>query len=334
MERSYTYEATLAASQKASWRVEDLIGGDKQLDFGKPFLPESLARVAGLDFLSPDERQLLNQIRGHDYLYLFGAGRGVHPALRPRSRPAAAARRRLSGARAAAVRRRGGEAHPPLQALPRGVPQRLRHRLRGDRPAEEIARAVLSHHPLAVALVILQIEWMTQRHYVESVRDDADARPAVQEPAAPPLDGGGAARQARHAHGRDAGRKPAARRRSQRAVEDYAQDRRLPRRRLAQQVEVRPRQLRARHRARLLPAGQRAELIEAAAPGDALDLPRLRHDPPALPRDARAACRPRRGTRSKRWRRRSAEPCSRRQPKRNPNRQKETRTWQPQPQPR
>ena len=86
MERSYTYEATLAASQKASWRLEDLIGADKQLDFGKPFLPESLARVAGLDFLSAGERQLLNQIRGHNYLYLFGCGRGVHPALRPGSR--------------------------------------------------------------------------------------------------------------------------------------------------------------------------------------------------------------------------------------------------------
>ena len=39
-------------------------------------------------------------------------------------------------------------------------------------PAEEIAKAVLSHHPLAVALVTLHIEWMTQRHYVESIKDD------------------------------------------------------------------------------------------------------------------------------------------------------------------
>jgi hypothetical protein len=55
-----------------NWRVEDLIGGDKRLDFSKPFLPESLARVEPLDFLSETERRILNQIRAHDYLYLFG----------------------------------------------------------------------------------------------------------------------------------------------------------------------------------------------------------------------------------------------------------------------
>ena len=38
--------------RRSSWRLEDVIGADKQLDFGKPFMPESLARVAGLDFLS------------------------------------------------------------------------------------------------------------------------------------------------------------------------------------------------------------------------------------------------------------------------------------------
>ena len=36
---------------------------------------------------------------------------------------------------------------------------------------------VLRHDPLAVALVILHIEWMTQRHYVDSVRDDGDLDP-------------------------------------------------------------------------------------------------------------------------------------------------------------
>ena len=37
---------------------------------------------------------------------------------------------------------------------------------------------MLAHHPLAVALTILHIEWMTQRHYVDSVKDDSglDAR--------------------------------------------------------------------------------------------------------------------------------------------------------------
>ena len=42
---NYNYQETLAASAKVNWRIEDIIGGDKRLDFTKPFIPESLARV-------------------------------------------------------------------------------------------------------------------------------------------------------------------------------------------------------------------------------------------------------------------------------------------------
>jgi hypothetical protein len=44
-------------------------------------------------------------------------------------------------------------------------------------PSEAICAEVLRHDPLAVALVILMIEWMTQAHYVGSVRDDGDLEP-------------------------------------------------------------------------------------------------------------------------------------------------------------
>ncbi len=44
-------------------------------------------------------------------------------------------------------------------------------------PPEEIGKAVLSHSPLGVALIILGIEWMTQKHYLDSVRDDKDLDP-------------------------------------------------------------------------------------------------------------------------------------------------------------
>ncbi len=36
--------------------------------FSKPFMPEPLARVESLDFLSADEKRTLNQIRGNSYL--------------------------------------------------------------------------------------------------------------------------------------------------------------------------------------------------------------------------------------------------------------------------
>src|SRR3712207_3977089 len=72
MQQQYTYQGVLAASEAPRWRVEDIIGGDKWLDFSKPFMPESLARVEGLSFLAPAEKLALNQIKGHTYLSIFG----------------------------------------------------------------------------------------------------------------------------------------------------------------------------------------------------------------------------------------------------------------------
>jgi hypothetical protein len=44
-------------------------------------------------------------------------------------------------------------------------------------PSEAIGAEILKHDPLAVGLVILMIEWMTQQHYLGSIRDDGDLDP-------------------------------------------------------------------------------------------------------------------------------------------------------------
>jgi hypothetical protein len=72
MKSRYSYKETFESGQKVAWQVEDIIGGEKRLDFRRPFLPESLARVDSMDFLSAEEKLLLNQIRGYGYLYTFG----------------------------------------------------------------------------------------------------------------------------------------------------------------------------------------------------------------------------------------------------------------------
>ena len=63
MTSAYSYQETLQLSEKSNWRVEDLIGGDKRLDFTRPFLPESLARLDSMDFLTSEEKVLLNHLR-------------------------------------------------------------------------------------------------------------------------------------------------------------------------------------------------------------------------------------------------------------------------------
>lgn len=65
MPHGYSYHETLATSARINWKIEDIIGGDKRLDFTRRFLPESLARVEPLTFLTAHEKLVLNQIRAH-----------------------------------------------------------------------------------------------------------------------------------------------------------------------------------------------------------------------------------------------------------------------------
>ena len=174
---NYTYEATLAASEQVNWRVEDLIGGDKRLDFGKPFMPETLARIEPLNFLTSKERLTLNHIRGHGYLYIFGlVEEFILPFVLDHARPM------LHGndARVRALLNFAGEEAKHIDLFKRFRKDFL-STFGSDceviGPPEAIAQAILSKHPLAVALVILHIEWMTQRHYLDSVVDDQGLDP-------------------------------------------------------------------------------------------------------------------------------------------------------------
>ena len=72
MLNTYSYQAALAASESIHWRVEDIIGGEKRLDFTRTFMPESLAQTEPLSFLIKEEKRILNQIRGNAYLCIFG----------------------------------------------------------------------------------------------------------------------------------------------------------------------------------------------------------------------------------------------------------------------
>jgi len=172
MTTAYSYQETLQVSEKSNWRVEDLIGGDKRLDFTRPFLPESLARLESMDFLTNEEKILLNQIRGYGYLYTFGmVEEFILPFVLDHARPQLNA----DDYQTRALLRFAGEEAKHIHLFNRFAAefkQGFVTYCETIGPPEEIGRAVLSHDPLGVALVILQIEWMTQMHYLDSVRDD------------------------------------------------------------------------------------------------------------------------------------------------------------------
>lgn len=174
---NYNYQETLAASARASWRIEDIIGGAKRLDFTKPFMPESLARVQLLDFLGKEEGILLNQIRGYGYLYTFGVVEEfILPFVLDHARP----HLNEDDYRTRALLQFASEEAKHIHLFRKFAEEFKAGFVTNCEtigPAEEIGKAVLSHSPLGVALVILGIEWMTQKHYLESVRDDEDLDP-------------------------------------------------------------------------------------------------------------------------------------------------------------
>jgi len=177
MNHGYTYQSTLAASQATPWRIEDIIGAGKRLDFSRPFMPETLARVEPLAFLNSNEKRTLNQIRGNAYLCIFGlVEEFILPFVLDHARP----QLQPDDYRARALLQFASEEAKHIQ---------LFKRFRTDfeegfgtdcfviGPPADIAKAILAHDPLGVALTTLHIEWMVQRHYVDSIKDDQNLDP-------------------------------------------------------------------------------------------------------------------------------------------------------------
>ena len=177
MKNNYSYQGALEASERIGWRVEDIIGGDKRLDFSKPFMPESLAQVSKLSFLSPEEQRTLNQIRGHEYLAMFGlVEEFILPYVVDHARP------QLSGDdyRVRALLQFAGEEAKHIhlfKSFRREFEAGFGSKCEFIGPAEDVRKFVLSHGPLGVGIAILHIEWMTLRHYIEAVKDNQELDP-------------------------------------------------------------------------------------------------------------------------------------------------------------
>ena len=177
MYHDFNYEATLASSLRAQWALDDVLRADQELDFSRNFLPESLARTAALDSLNPFEQRVLNQISAHQYLSIFVV---VEEFILPFLLDHAQENVRTDDWRIRALLNFAGEEAKHIhlfkrfhEAFVRGFP--VQCEVIG--PSDAIGAEILRHDPLAVGLVILMIEWMTQQHYLGSIRDDGDLDP-------------------------------------------------------------------------------------------------------------------------------------------------------------
>jgi hypothetical protein len=177
MYQDFSYEATLATSLRAQWQLDDVLRTDQDLDFSRSFMPESLARTAAIDTLDASEQRILNHISAHQYLSIFGV---VEEFILPFLMDHARENVRGDDWRIRAFLNFASEEAKHIHlfkrfhdAFVRGFP--VECQMIG--PSDAIGAEILKHDPLAVGLVILMIEWMTQEHYVGSIRDDGDLDP-------------------------------------------------------------------------------------------------------------------------------------------------------------
>ena len=169
----FSYEACLNGSVRQAWNVDDCFN-DRTFDFNKAFLPERMAGVQQIRCLSVDEQRMLNQIRGNSYCHIFAfVEEYIVPMVLDRARSDVY----------------GDESR--LRSLLRFAEEETKHQEMMDRACrqfaegfgvecglvpgrEAVAEAVLSTSPLTALLLTSMIEWFTQLHYTEHVRDDAD----------------------------------------------------------------------------------------------------------------------------------------------------------------
>jgi hypothetical protein len=170
------FSQIVATSERVAWTLEK-VTGEQSLDLSKRFLPESLACVEPLACLSAGEKHTLNQIRGHSYAYLFYF---IEECI------LAAVLAQLKSTR--------GRDEDRLRALLRFADEEVKHQqmfkrvcalyrsqsgiecglLEARATAEDVAATVMKNSPLAVYLTVLHIEWVSQRHFVECMRDSSE----------------------------------------------------------------------------------------------------------------------------------------------------------------
>ena len=178
MFHDFRYPAILAASNRAAWQIDDVIAPGAALDFSRPFMPENLARTDRLYMLSAKERLTLNHIRAHEYLSLFGlVEEFILPFVLDHVR---ADLPDNDDVRVRALLQFAAEEAKHIQLF-RRFHEAFTEGFGSDcamiGPPEAVAEVVLGHDPLSIALFVLMIEWMTQSHYVDSVRGEAELDP-------------------------------------------------------------------------------------------------------------------------------------------------------------
>jgi hypothetical protein len=180
LSHDYSYPEILQNSLKVSWTEREVLEG-RDFDYSKRFLPERLSGTDDIACLDERERLKLNQIMGNAYCHIFAY---VEEYIIPQALEAA--QRDIWGD------------ETRLRALLRFAEDESKHQELFRRstalfedgfgvevgliPArEEVAKVVLSKSRLCSYLLTSMIEWFTQTHYVEHVKDRRELDPLFRD---------------------------------------------------------------------------------------------------------------------------------------------------------
>jgi len=174
---NFDYKTVVKTSERVEWTLDDVLPEGTRLDFSRLFLPPVLVPGAELTFLSDAEQRLRNHITSNAYLNLFAFVEEYIIAMA------------LQHAHAEMF----GD-HDAIRALCRFADEETKHQALFKRycaafdrdfghpcdvlssPAE-VAGVILGKAPIAVMLVTLHLELITQLHYTDSVKDNAAIDP-------------------------------------------------------------------------------------------------------------------------------------------------------------
>jgi len=170
LSHNYSYADVLKNSLKVAWTESQVLDG-KDFDYGKRFLPNRLTGVDDVRCLNDGEKLKLNQIMGNAYCHIFAY---VEEYIIPQALEAAQKDIYGSETRLRALLRFAEEESKHQELFRRSMA--LFEKGFGVKcgliPGREgVARVVLGKSRLCSFLLTSMIEWFTQLHYVEHVRD-------------------------------------------------------------------------------------------------------------------------------------------------------------------
>ena len=173
LSHNYTYQECLDNSKRVSWLEDDVLA-DRNFDFSKRFLPNRLTGVDEIGCLSENEKRQLNQIMGNGYCHIFAF---VEEFIIPTVTEEVMKDVYGDEVRARSLLRFAEEELKHQELFRKSVElfgQGFGSECGLIPGREEVAKVVRSKSKLAVMILTAIIEWFTQLHYIEHVRDDSD----------------------------------------------------------------------------------------------------------------------------------------------------------------